>query len=380
MNISIAKTYWNWLLAAVLSAQFVSFAQAASPLPSLDEVEESEGLTIDGEWRLLANNTQMQIALGRAYSLDSWQHIYGFSVNPKDVLLKGIVQNEDGSFSGDDLPLSGRFVAKVQPNGELLFQVGWVFYRLAPQSLDDPDAYRELMLDQGMDPDSAPYFSKAEDVPEDGSIDEEDQPEDGEYADEEGEEELEENLEEEEEEEEESKLRLVKIKAITHDRVKPKRRTCKGRNFYLTGSSCFTCPQGFKRASLTRLMTHPQACQQRGLPKHKYVPAIHKGKARPVAGCPGKQNYRSKGQCYVCPKGFKRASVGRKMSHPKACQSRGLPKLKYTSAKKAFDLDLSPLACPSGQFQHSGYCKSCPKGTKRMHALGLDSGFCIGKK
>ena len=27
-------------------------------------------------------------------------------------------------------------------------------------------------------------------------------------------------------------------------------------------------------------------------------------------------------------------------------------------------------------FLHEGYCKSCPKGTKRKHIAGLDTGYC----
>ena len=64
------------------------------------------------------------------------------------------------------------------------------------------------------------------------------------------------------------------------------------------------------------------------------------------------------------------------MNHPQACQSRGLPQHRYTPAKMAYKLDLNPLPCPSGQFKHAGMCKSCPSGTMRVPVLGADTGYC----
>jgi hypothetical protein len=56
--------------------------------------------------------------------------------------------------------------------------------------------------------------------------------------------------------------------------------------------------------------------------KPKKVPAIYYKKAK--KGCEGKQVYRSGTMCYACPKGYKRKSLTRKMTHPEACEERGL--------------------------------------------------------
>lgn len=421
------------LLLGLFAFVGTSGSHAAYPFPKVQDVAAGKPAAIDGIWRLTANNTRLQISRGRGYSLDEWQHALGFPIQKGDVLLKDIAYLGNGDFKGQDLPLSGAFGAKIQANGHLQFQVGWIPYTLVPIQLKKPMDYLGMMVEAGLDPDSSSYLKNwqaaekrkrelgdeldqapAEDGdPTDTPIDDspvaddepmqdddtseqeddypaeeeypeepiEDYPEDEEYPEFIDEEPLPEDEEALEEDEGEGivadKPRLQKFKAKVHAKVKSKRRTCKGRNVYLSGGACYSCPSNHKRASLTRAMTHPQACQLRGLPKHHYVSATYDGKAGPIKGCPGKQSYRSDGGCYSCPTGYKRASLGRKMNHPKACQSRGLPKHSYIPAKFEYKLDLTPLPCPSGQFKHNGYCKSCPEGSKRVHFLGADTGYCI---
>lgn len=409
-------------------------SQAAFPLPHYSEVTPTSKMAIDGVWLLTVNNKRIKIKKGRAYALDGWQQIFAPYIDPEKVVLKDIAYLGKGHFSGDDLPLSSAFNANIQANGDLLFQVGLIFYTLTPVKLDEPIEYLGLMTQAGLEPDDSEYLSNwiiaekrkrelneelgdiasseadaaqeqedelDQDVTEDDAsepTDEEpplwtDDPEyvedeDPEYIDElppEYEEEPE-YVEDEEPEADEVESdatelepqpkKLRRIKAKIHGKVKPKKIACTGKNIYLSDGACFSCPANYKRASLTRKMSHPQACQKRGLPKHNYKKATYGGKARPIKGCPGGNNYRSDGGCYTCPNGYKRASVTRKMNHPKACQSRGLPKHQYGRAKLAYKLDLNPLSCPKGQFKHEGYCKSCPTGTTRVHAWGLDSGFC----
>jgi hypothetical protein len=96
--------------------------------------------------------------------------------------------------------------------------------------------------------------------------------------------------------------------------------------------------------------------------------------------CKGKNVIYSKvdgvGACYSCPDGYGRASLTRKMNHPKACEKHQKGKNAYTSATKLFDL----VKCSDGQFKHKGYCKSCPAKTNRKHVAGLDSGKCKVEK
>lgn len=104
-------------------------------------------------------------------------------------------------------------------------------------------------------------------------------------------------------------------------------------------------------------------------PKPEKVPAINLGKAQ--KGCKGKQIYLSRGSCYSCPKGYKRYSPTRKMTHPKACTKRGWGK-QTVKAKYKWEAN----GCAKGAFKHKGYCKKCPAGSKRIHAAGLDTGYC----
>ncbi|GAA6153257.1 hypothetical protein NBRC116587_26770 [Pseudoteredinibacter isoporae] len=104
-------------------------------------------------------------------------------------------------------------------------------------------------------------------------------------------------------------------------------------------------------------------------PKRGKVPAITHKKAK--KGCKGKQIYLSGGACYSCPKGYRRFSPTRKMTHPKACTKRG-----WGNDTKKATYKWQANGCPKNQFKHKGYCKKCPAGTKRIHVAGLDTGFC----
>lgn len=104
-------------------------------------------------------------------------------------------------------------------------------------------------------------------------------------------------------------------------------------------------------------------------PKSRKVAAIKVKKAQ--KGCVGKQIYLSGGSCYECPKDYRRFSPTRKMTHPEACTKRGIG----TNKKKA-KYKWEANGCAKGLFKHKGYCKKCPKGGKRIHAAGLDTGYC----
>ena len=108
--------------------------------------------------------------------------------------------------------------------------------------------------------------------------------------------------------------------------------------------------------------------------KPKRVAAKSLRKAR-ASGCKGKQNYLSNNKCYSCPKGYRRYSPTRKMTHAKACTQRGWGK-KTTKAKYVWEYN----GCKKGEFKHKGYCKRCPSGTERMHVAGVDNGYCRVKR
>jgi len=437
-------------------------SHAAFPLPHYSEVEPTETLAIDGIWRITANNSRVRIEKGRGIAVDSWSVPFKGVVEPDKVSSKNIVYLGQGQFRGEDLTLSGNFIAKIQANGDLAFQVGLVHYVLTPVELDNPIEYIGMMTQAGLDTKNSPYLSNwiraekakrdareeigagevnerdstppgaprdeenperdmeqpprgegdpAEQEPPGPGGDERPAPEAGDGSDREvgpetgdgGEEEIrpgpgeggDEVVEPEPEpggvdpgsnedgeefvEADPGDPRLQKIIATVHGRVAGKKLGCKGKDVYLSQGACYRCPTNYKRQSLTRKMDHPQACQKRGAPQYTYTAAKYVGKAGPIAGCPGKNVYRSDGGCYACPAGFKRASLTRKMTHAQACQERGAPKHTYAPARKLYELNQSLLACPRRQFAHNGYCKSCPSGTLRLHYLGVDTGYCLKK-
>lgn len=103
--------------------------------------------------------------------------------------------------------------------------------------------------------------------------------------------------------------------------------------------------------------------------KETKVSAIEKGKAK--KGCRGKQIYLSQGSCYSCPEGYVRYSLTRKMTHPKACRKRGFS-LDGLGASYKWESN----GCPKSQFKHLGVCKLCPPGSERKHVAGLDTRYC----
>lgn len=105
--------------------------------------------------------------------------------------------------------------------------------------------------------------------------------------------------------------------------------------------------------------------------KLKKVPAFTYKKAK--KGCEGRQIYISGTRCYACPDGYKRFSPTRKMTHPEACTERGVS---FGKKKKPAKYVWGANGCPKHQFKFKGYCMKCPEGTKRKHVAGIDSGYC----
>ncbi len=124
----------------------------------------------------------------------------------------------------------------------------------------------------------------------------------------------------------------------------------------------------------------PGLCKYRGhVGKYQCKNVTPKKESR--YSCKGKGVYYSKingtKYCYTCPDGYKRASVTRKMNHPKACEKHQKGKNDYAPAEgRVRNVD----GCGEGEFRHKGFCKSCPAKTKRKHIAGMDSGKCRVEK
>ena len=61
------------------------------------------------------------------------------------------------------------------------------------------------------------------------------------------------------------------------------------------------------------------------------------------------------------------------MTHPEACKERGVG---FGKDKVKAKYVWGANGCPKHQFKFKGYCMKCPKGTKRIHAAGIDTGYC----
>jgi len=315
------------LLAPLTSAQVNPLGgqipQIPAFLPMAPDIPMSKKLPIDGEWMVSSIRKRIRIEGGRAYAVDSWVHLFVLKVEPLMVVSKDWRRTGPGQYTGEDLPLMGKFTANLASNGYLNVEVAGLFgpvkFALVPVRVDDQrrfdreksgrDAEEESSSDDDYDDNDYAeddYGDEEDDYSDDESSYEDDE---GSYEDEEDYDDDEDYSEEdygEEEYEEEAPKKVAAFK--------------------------------FKRAK---------------------------------KGCAGKQIYLSGGSCYACPKNYRRYSPTRKMTHPKACTQRGLG-TKKVKAKYMWQAS----GCPKRQFKHQGYCKACPEGTKRMHIAGLDSGYC----
>ena len=405
-------------------------ARAAYPLPHYSELPEGKTMPIDGVWLITSKNSRLRISKGRAYAIDHYAvGIFGaWKVEPENGVLNNIVYLGQGTFRGDELTYSGQFIAKVHPSGNLAFQIGWTAYDLSPIELDDPIEYIGMMTQAGLDEKNSPFLknwvaaekkkralkqaienagssetdSSSDSTQSADSTDGADSsaggnepvvdsggdasagPEGDQAADETGQASPEEGGGEEIEgdfvEGDPKDPLLSTIKATVHAKVPERRLICTGSNVHRSKGACYSCPPGYKRAKLSREMDHPQACKQEGPGTLNYRSAQLVGKAHMVTGCPGKNNYKSKKKCYVCPPGYKRAKLSREMDHPQACEEQGKPRHSYTPGTFVYKLETKLLPCPSGQFKHQGYCKSCPAGTIRLHYYGADTGLCLSRR
>jgi len=140
-------------------------------LPMADSVALTEPLDIDGVWRVNTIDKRIRIEGGRAYAVDDWLHLFTLHVMPNMVVIRNIQPDGMGGYTGEDLPLMGKWQAKPAADGALdIFVAGALgpaSYRLLPVELDSPG------LDDGDEyPDDEGY-------PDDGNVGD-----DGDYVDE----------------------------------------------------------------------------------------------------------------------------------------------------------------------------------------------------
>ncbi|MGR9117325.1 MAG: hypothetical protein ACU85E_16330, partial [Gammaproteobacteria bacterium] len=112
-------------------------------LPMADSVPARESMDIDGVWRVSTIGKNIRIEGGRAYAIDSWLHLFTLEVKPNMVVIRNIISDGMGGYTGEDLPLMGKWQAKLASDGALDVQVagalGPAYYRLLPVETDSPN-------------------------------------------------------------------------------------------------------------------------------------------------------------------------------------------------------------------------------------------------
>ena len=290
-------------------------------LPMAHTIPAGSPSAIDGTWRISSLGKRIRIEGGRAYALDSWLHLFVLKIQPNMVVIKNIRRVGRNKYSGEDLPLMGKWQAIKDTSGALTVSVagvlGPVQYRLEPvghdRIEDEYDTYPE------------------EDYPEDDYPDEDNWDEGNDWQDE--------SEEEWEEEWQEPPAESPRPQPVQRDTITP---NCGGPG--------------------------QQPCTS--------VKAKFRGKAQKL-GCPGKQNYFSTlhgGSCWTCPSNYKRTH--RPLNHAKACKKRKSISGPWKPAKRKG----RAWGCGHNQFHvglpTGGSCYSCPKGFKRVHTLGADTLIC----
>jgi hypothetical protein len=136
-------------IAGAVAAQTQQIPQIGALLPSVVEVPPGEPLVIDGQWKISSIDKMIRIDRGRAYAIDGWVHLFVLKIQPGMVVLRHLKETEEGTFTGEDLPLAGQLTATLTGDRILDVKVagklGPARYQLVPQQLDEPEAFDALV-------------------------------------------------------------------------------------------------------------------------------------------------------------------------------------------------------------------------------------------
>lgn len=309
------------MLVALLLIPQLSIAQQSGRLPPAllpykTDVAPARASAIDGEWMISTINKRIRIEAGRAWAVDTWAHLMLLQVLPDMVVIGDIERTGPGRYQGNDLPLLGKFSARLRADGmdvEVAGALGPVRYRLLPVSLDDPDAYAAeagglvTPVPPVVEPPSVrpPPTPRPNPTPrpspsQRGCGGAGEQP----------------------------------CKSVPARRMGDAQKLgCPGKQSYfstLREGSCWRCPDGYRRASPTRRMDHAKACIKRKTIAGPWRKARFEKRAW---GCPAGQFHVALGggSCMSCPAGFKRvatAGIDTLVCKPTNACDRGLRRAK----------------------------------------------------
>lgn len=141
-------------LASTVNAQIPAIPQIPAFLPMVDQVPASQAQPLDGVWLINTIRKKIRIQSGRAYAVDGWVHLFTLKIEPGMVVIKDILPTAAGQYSGEDLPLIGKWSARVAADRSLSVTVSTlltpVTYKLIPVQLDNPQWYAQEMTAAGL--------------------------------------------------------------------------------------------------------------------------------------------------------------------------------------------------------------------------------------
>jgi hypothetical protein len=354
-------------------------------LPMVDTVAATPPQPLDGTWLITSIRKKIRIEGGRAYAIDGWVHMMVLKIEPGMVVIKDIAPTAPGKYTGYDLPLLGTWDARVEADRSISVTVKTsmlpVSYKLVPLQLDNPQWYAQEMRAAGLQvPQNeaaprAPAYQPAPPTyqPQPAPPAYQPQPAPPAYQ------------------------PQPAPPAYQPQPAPPAYQPQPPPPAYqppappaapqVPQSSAFqlryaqappaasSAPRSMTRArGATSTGNTERVCRHEGgegEPLCERVPATDEG-AYNVA-CGGRQLYLSDGKCYLCPDGYKRANILRKMAgDPHACEKRGFHTQVYLPAT----FKRIAFGCAPGEFQYKSRCMSCPSRFNRVHFLMFDAGSC----
>lgn len=113
-----------------MAATAAGIPQTTAFLPNKSAVTPGSRMDIDGTYTISTLGKRITIDRGRGYAVDGWTHALTLKIRPDMVTMRNIVQIDDTTYAGDDLPLLGKATFKVQPDGSIATVVsGMIPYR-----------------------------------------------------------------------------------------------------------------------------------------------------------------------------------------------------------------------------------------------------------
>ncbi len=329
-----------------LSAQ----TQIPAFLPTVGEVSPGQPMPLDGTWLINTINKKIRIEAGRAYAVDGWLHLFVLKIEPGMVVIRDITPTAPGEYSGEDLPLMGKWNAKVVADRSLSVTVagamGPISYKLVPIQLDNREWYSKEMVVAGLITEPPPQTSPPAMFLQPG------EPEPPAYQ----------------------------PSPPPVSEPEPPAYQPAPQPIAEPAPPVYTPPPAYNPGAPAHKPSPPvrkpkpvkSGCGGKGAKpcgKKGKVDAVKVGTAQPL-GCKGKNLYftpHQGGQCWRCPEGFKRTTTP--IHKPNSCKARGfkIGKKDRTDAKY-----IRPaLGCAKAQFQKGKTCYACPAHSKKIAILGV---------